>query len=448
MSHIIDRRLNSKGKNLSNKQRFVKRAREEIKKNVQDIANNRNIKDIDMDGAKIKVKSKSLEEPSFSHDPNTGERNYIHPGNDTFEEGDSVKKPQKGGDKGGPKAGEDGEGDDEFVFVLSRDEFLDLFFEDLELPDLVKKSLKEIRVKKNKRGGFTNVGNPATLDVKKTLKQAMGRRFGLHRPKKEDIIALELEIANLENDLEEDIVNGDILREECKLFLEEDKNKIALLKAKLESLNRKFKAIAWIDPIDTRYKLFVPVMQPNVQAAVFCLMDVSGSMGEHEKEIAKIFFTLLHLFVRKKYDKVELVFIRHTHNAQEVDEDTFFYDTGSGGTIVSAGLKEVASIIESRYDSNWNIYVAQVSDGDNWTGDNEKCRELLLNKILPRVQYYAYLEVKREVSTAVGMYYNRESDLWVEYEEIAELNEKMAMKRVSSKTEIFPIFRELFQKER
>ena len=134
-------------------------------------------------------------------------------------------------------------------------------------------------------------------------------------------------------------------------------------------LQRRRKVIAYIDPVDIRFNRFEPQPLPNANAVMFCLMDVSGSMGEREKDLAKRFFVLLHLFLKRRYERTDIVFIRHTHEAQEVDEETFFYSTQSGGTVVSTALEEMRRIIEERYPSReWNIYAAQASDGDNFAG--------------------------------------------------------------------------------
>jgi uncharacterized sporulation protein YeaH/YhbH (DUF444 family) len=107
---------------------------------------------------------------------------------------------------------------------------------------------------------------------------------------------------------------------------------------------------------------------------MFCLMDVSGSMGEREKDLAKRFFMLLHLFLKRRYERLDIVFIRHTHDAQEVDEHTFFYSRQSGGTIVSTALEEMKKIVHDRYATGeWNIYAAQASDGYTQTGDASRC---------------------------------------------------------------------------
>ena len=115
-----------------------------------------------------------------------------------------------------------------------------------------------------------------------------------------------------------------------------------------------------------RYRRFEPQPKPVAQAVMFCLMDVSGSMTEHMKDLAKRFFALLYLFLKRRYKHVDIVFIRHTHEAREVDEETFFYSPETGGTVVSTALEEMARIVDDRYPpDDWNIYAAQASDGDN-----------------------------------------------------------------------------------
>ena len=127
---------------------------------------------------------------------------------------------------------------------------------------------------------------------------------------------------------------------------------------------------------------------------MFCLMDVSGSMSEHMKDLAKRFYTLLYVFLTRRYRHVEIVFIRHTDRAEEVDEDTFFHDPTSGGTIVSSALEAMYEIVCARFrPSDWNIYAAQASDGDNSSSDGDAVSQLLTDKISRSAQFFAYLEV-------------------------------------------------------
>jgi uncharacterized sporulation protein YeaH/YhbH (DUF444 family) len=200
-----------------------------------------------------------------------------------------------------------------------------------------------------------------------------------------------------------------------------------------------------------RYRRFEQEPRPISQAVIFCLMDVSGSMNEHMKELAKIFFILLYLFVTRCYRHVEIVFVRHTDSAQEVDEDTFFYGTETGGTRVSAALEEMLAIVKKRYSPlDWNIYLAQASDGDNFTRDNPRTVSLMRDEILPLVQFAAYLEVSdapttpSTASSALGD--ERPSNLWQAYQEIGPAGGKFAMRKVHSRKDIYPVFRELFQR--
>ncbi len=140
----------------------------------------------------------------------------------------------------------------------------------------------------------------------------------------------------------------------------------------------------WIDPVDLRYRRFTQVPKPTARAVMFCLMDVSGSMSEQMKDLAKRFFLLLHVFLERRYKHVDLVFIRHTETAEEVDEETFFTDPRTGGTVVSSALTEFMRIQRARYpQDSWNIYVAQASDGDNSGSDTQKSVAMLENDILP-----------------------------------------------------------------
>jgi uncharacterized sporulation protein YeaH/YhbH (DUF444 family) len=181
------------------------------------------------------------------------------------------------------------------------------------------------------------------------------------------------------------------------------------------------------------------------QAVMFCLMDVSGSMTEHMKDLAKRFYVLLYIFLKRRYKNVDVVFIRHTHLAQEVDEDTFFNSPETGGTVVSTALEEMQRVVAERYNPDmWNIYAAQASDGDNTASDNERTAALLNGSILPSCQYYAYLEVGRDSEHFPPGFIRRESDLWQTYTEICRTGAPMAMRKVGHRRDIYPVFRELF----
>ena len=196
----------------------------------------------------------------------------------------------------------------------------------------------------------------------------------------------------------------------------------------------------WIDPVDMRYRRFTQAPKPSARAVMFCLMDVSGSMSEPMKDLAKRFFLLLHVFLERRYKRVELVFIRHTETAEEVDEQTFFTDPRTGGTVVSTALAEFARIQRERYPhDSWNIYAAQASDGDNSGGDTNRAVAMLENDMLPLVQHFAYIEVSQSGARIRG-----ETDLWRGYAPLSGRAPKLAMRRVSEAKDIFPVFRDLF----
>jgi hypothetical protein len=421
--NIIDRRLNPKGKSLANRQRFLRRARRYVREAVRKASAERRIADIG-DGERISIPADGLSEPMFRPDESVGRRDIVLPGNKKFVEGDRIRRPGGGAGRGS-RASPDGEGEDSFHFVLSRDEFLDIFLDDLELPDLAKKTITKSDNVLPARAGYSVSGSPSNLNLVRTMRNSLSRRIALNRPRPEDIRLLRDEIAELEAS-ENDPVRLDFLRRE------------------LERQLRRTRVIPFIDPVDVRFNRFEMVPKPATQAVMFCLMDVSGSMTEHMKDLAKRFFMLLYLFIARRYRDVDIVFIRHTHHAQEVDEETFFHSTESGGTVVSTALEEMKRVVASRYPTDdWNIYAAQASDGDNIVSDNPRLLRLLENDILPLCQYFAYLEVGEE--TDIG--HPRETNLWLTYEKVADPGRRFAMRRVRNRGDIFPVFRNLFARD-
>jgi uncharacterized sporulation protein YeaH/YhbH (DUF444 family) len=177
------------------------------------------------------------------------------------------------------------------------------------------------------------------------------------------------------------------------------------------------------------------------RAAMFCLMDVSASMDEDKKDLAKRFFTLLYLFLTRKYGEVDLIFIRHTDDAEEVDEDAFFHDTRSGGTVVYSALELAEKIRVERYAHGWNVYAAQASDGDAFGADPARSARFLRERLLPAARYYTYLELAATNASETT------STLWAEYERVAEAHGNFAMRRASEREQIYPVFRELFRKD-
>lgn len=432
--HFIDRRKNPKGKSLGNRQRFLKRAKAQIKEAVNKSLRERSLKEIDK-GEKISIPSKSTAEPKFGLDPDSGEREVVHPGNKEFAKGDKIKKPPKGGGKGkGKEASDSGDGEDAFQFTLTQEEFLDIFFEDLELPNLVKRSLKEIKAYAWKRAGITVAGSPTNLNLVRTMRNAHGRRLALKRPSTKEM-----------NELKERLFQLERIAQPDETQIAEKKD----ILAKLETMEARRRYVPFIDPLDVRYNAFEPTPVETTAAVMFCLMDVSGSMGEREKDLAKRFYMLLYLFLKRRYERVEVVFIRHTHHAEEVDEETFFYSRQSGGTVVSTAIEKMLEVQKDRFPAQeWNIYVAQASDGFTQSGDAKACVELLGEQVMPISQYYAYIEILDERELEVFSDADSGAELWRAYRTFAPGWPNFAQTRIARPQDIFPVFRELFAKDK
>ncbi len=419
MSQLIDRRQNAKKKSTVNRQRFLRRYKNQIKRAVSDAVGKRSITEIDR-GEEVVIPSRDISEPRFSHGKG-GRVERVLPGNDNFITGDRIKRPQGGaGSGGGDQASNSGEGEDSFAFELTREEFLDIYFDDLELPDLVKKELAKITTFKTVRAGVTTSGIPSNINVVRSMKQALGRRMALASPYKKQLREAEEALSQLSETAKKDKMT--------RLKLESD---IAFLK-------KKIKSVPFIDTLDLRYNHRVRLPSPSTQAVMFCIMDVSGSMDEAKKDIAKRFFILLYMFLTKNYEKIELVFIRHHTSAKEVDEEEFFYSRETGGTVVSSALELLNSIIDERYaPSAWNIYVAQASDGDNWHADSPYCQELLQEKIMPMLQYFSYIEIMPR----------HHQSLWEVYQQVREYYPNFAMENIDNVADIYPVFRQLFKRK-
>ncbi|AQU83087.1 MULTISPECIES: YeaH/YhbH family protein [unclassified Halomonas] len=423
MTYFIDRRPNAKHKSAVNRQRFLERYRKHIKRSVEEAVNRRSITDMER-GEKISIPTKDISEPVFQHGAG-GARNIVSPGNKEFLEGDRIRRPsgQGGGDGTGEGgASNQGEGTDEFAFTLSREEFLEFVFDGLELPNLQRKPLKSLDEVKMVRAGLARDGVPSRISITRSMREAYARRIAMRAPIKRALKEAQEALAAEES-------KDPVLRNPAR---------IAELKTEIERLEKRIEAVPFIDTYDLRYHQLAAQPQPSSQAVMFCVMDVSGSMTQNHKDIAKRFFLLLYLFLEKHYEKVELVFVRHHTAAREVSEEEFFYSRETGGTIVSSALTLVNKIIEKRYPAGqWNLYVAQASDGDNWDDDSNICRDLLIKQLMPQLQYYAYVEITP----------HDHQSLWHEYETVAEeFSERFAMRQIVDAGDIYPVFRELFKR--
>ncbi|MDQ8731599.1 YeaH/YhbH family protein [Bradyrhizobium sp. LHD-71] len=415
--YIVDRRLNPSGKSLENRQRFLRRAKALVQSAVKKSSQSRDIKDV-LEGGEVAIPLDGMNEPRFRREGGT--RDMVLPGNKKFIEGDMLPRSGEGG---GGKARQAGTGDSEdaFRFVLSREEFIDMFLDDLELPDLAKRRLASTEGEGIQRAGYTTSGSPANISINRTMQIAMARRVALRRPRARTLEELEAEAAAASGEYR------------------------AKLLEEIETLKAKMKRIPYIDPIDIRYRRFETMPKPVAQAVMFCLMDVSGSMSEHMKDLAKRFYMLLYVFLTRRYRHVDIVFIRHTDKAEEVDEETFFHGPASGGTLVSSALAAMNEIVRDRYrPSDWNIYAAQASDGDNLHADSELTGQLLTEMILPVTQFFAYLEVSEATVSVFDEM--PDSSLWTLYERLRTNGATLSMRRVAERSQIYPVFHELFHR--
>ncbi len=409
MSYIVDRRDNSKNKNAVNRQRFLDRYKKHIKKSVEDAIKNRNITDMKK-GKKVSIPESDLEEPVFHHGSG-GRRKSVHPGNREFDEGDKITRPPSGGSGDGNKASGEGEGEDDFFFTLSQEEFLNYLFENLELPNLAKRHLTGADSYKHKHGGYTTDGPAARLSIVRSFKQSKLRRNALIGRDKKRLA---------------------YLKEQLRLWTL-DYNTAYILNEEIEELEKKIKKTPFLDPNDLRYKLSIKQPVPIHQAVMFCLMDVSGSMGQKEKSLAKKFYLLLYLFLTQHYERVDIVWIRYHTVAKEVDEHEFFNSRETGGTVVSSSLKLMQKILKDRYPvEKWNLYAAMASDGDNFAQDVDLTKECV-EEVLPLLQYFAYVEISA-----------KPKNMWESFSDIT--GKTFARQRLNDDKDIYPVFQELFKK--
>ena len=422
LQSIIDRRLSGKNKSIGNRERFLRRYKEQIREAVKRAVDGRSIRDIER-AEDVTIPKKDISEPVFRHGSG-GTREMVHPGNKEYVRGDRIERPKGGqGGKGKGQASDSGEGEDDFTFTLSKEEFMQVFFEDLALPHLVRTQLAEVPEWRSQRAGYTSDGTATNLHVVRSMRGAIGRRIAIGADSRRQLRELEEELEALLRDAP----LGDVA---SRLQIVELESRIAVLRNRVAR-------IPFLDPIDLRFRNRVRVPVPSSKAVMFCLMDISGSMDEGRKDLAKRFFILLYLFLTRHYEKIDLVFIRHHTQAAEVDEQNFFHATETGGTVVSSALVLMEEIIRARYSpSEWNIYGAQASDGDNWHHDSGRCRELLADKILPQTRYFAYVQVAEE-----------EQNLWQEYAQLVGVSRQFAMRKATEASQIYPVFRDLFKKE-
>lgn len=456
MTQVIDRRKNTKGKSSENRQKFLKRVKGAIKEQLPNIISQRKIKDYGTAGGKVRIsKHKGISEPSFRNGEG-GKRDYVIPGNKEFIPGDTIPRDSGGGARGRTGSNE-GSWEDDFVIELSQKEFLDYLFEDLELPNMLERQLKSLEITKFKNAGFSKEGAPNKLSIIRSFKQSLSRRIAigsiLNKKLKEKQKLFDEYVLETQHLIDE--ANDNDNESEINNIINERKNNLKQLEWFKEfiKLEDRSKNLPFFDPIDLRYKQMVKYQVPSNHATMIMIMDNSGSMGIHEKTIARKFFYLLYAFLKREYEKIDLIFISHTIEAKVMEEEEFFNTQESGGTVVSSALELAASFVQ-KIGTKSNIYISQISDGDNYSDDDKICEEIILNDIVSYVQYFAYIQIddyhlseENSNQITISQLLGSNKGLWQVYEKISEDFNNFKIKRVYEEKDIYPVFQQLFEKQ-
>lgn len=383
----------------SDRLRHREKVRESIRENIADIVAEESI--IGREGDTIiKVPIRGIKEYRFVYGENSP---GVGQGDGETQEGDVVGKTSDKKERGVGSGGNE-PGTDYYETDVTIEEIIELMFDDLELPDLERKTLRQtISQRSTKRKGYRKQGIRVHLDKKRTVKSRIKRKLARERSE-------EREIKEKEN--------------ETTSFSAAD--------AKAEHFPFRYE--------DMRYRRRQPDISYDSNAVVICLMDTSGSMDNVKKYLARSFFFLLYQFVRSRYEAVDLLFIAHDTKAQEVGEDDFFYKGQSGGTMISSGYQKVLDIIEDRYHpSVWNIYCFHCSDGDNFTHDNNKAVKLA-GELCEKCNLFGYGEIKPDGSPSwEGSIINRLEEIEAENFEIL---------RIKKKEDVWSGFKSLLSKDK
>jgi uncharacterized protein len=393
--------------------RHRQKVRESIRENIADIIAEESIIGKNKDRI-IKVPLRGIKEYRFIY----GENNAgVGEGDGNAQPGQVVGKTGKEGQgKGDGRAG-DRPGVDYYETDVSLEELIDIMFEDLELPNLERRTLREIPSDHStRRKGYRHVGIRVRLDKRRTARQRVMRALATGR--KPDLGQVE---------------NAGEPRETGE---EEPEPQYAPAAGLRTPVKRRFP----FHQDDLRYKHLETDVREDSNAVVICIMDTSGSMDTMKKYLARSFFFLLYQFISTRYRNVEIVFIGHHTEASEVTEEEFFHKGESGGTFISSGYQKALDIITERYHpSLWNIYAFHCSDGDNFDSDNPAA--LRTAKQLAEVcNLFGYGEIK-----PLGSRYYESSMLNV-FRRLDEPNFQAVL--IERKEDIWPSFKAFLSKDR
>lgn len=441
---LIDRRKAGKGKSINNRKKLLKRVRSFIKTSLpQNIGQGGVAGTGTVSSSPVRVASDALEEPYFCY-AKGGKSTVVVIGNDTYDRGDKIEVTS--GEANGTGAGPGESGEDDFIVNVARDEFLDLFFDDCELPNLRNEKFTDKLENKFQQSGFTSTGNPSQLSVIRSYKQSLARRWAFQSPYKKEREELERELRHLEE--------GSGV---AKYISEKKRNaRIKEILLRLDEINAKIAALNGFDKVDLRYKKYEAKPLKTIESVLIMIMDISGSMGQEEKTIARRWFALLYAFIKRRYGSTDLVFIAHHDEAFEMNENDFFSTRINGGTSVSPALELANKIIVSRYDPNQtNIYVSHASDGDNWESDNPNVIDQVIGSgnLAGKIQMFSYVEVgKRRGSTwfSMGSSAPKENtNLWETYDYCRENlpRKKMSLSIIETPDDCYGVFKNVFKKD-
>ncbi len=433
---IIDRRNTGRGKSLPNRERLLRRIKEYIRDSNPNTFGASGVKGTSAQStgttgaSPVAIARSALYEPTFHYASSTGEHDIVLIGNKTkdgFERGDDFPlSGEEEGSGGGP--GEDGE--DDFVINISREEFLKYFFEDCELPNLQETAERDIPELMPKHAGFSRDGNPAQLSLSRSYKQSFPRRRALTKAARDELEELELEQANLQARLDENPLDASANARWKEVTY------------RIEELKAKIAGVPFFEHVDLRYRKSEKVLVKSADAVFIMVMDVSGSMGEEEKRIARKMFSLQYAFIQRHYPQTDLVFIAHTDTPHEMTEEEFFTTRLSGGTVISPAYELVHKIIKERYDHNTtNIYLSQVTDGDNWTTDNPLIIPALEGSgLLAKLRHMCYIQVMN----GYGGY--GADQFFTIMKSIKGSNPKLDLSRIQNEEEVFGLFKDIYRR--
>ena len=377
----------------ADRSRHRKKIERAIKDSIRDVVAEESI--IGQNGnKKVRIPVKGIREHRFVYGSNENNKKVGSAQGHDIKEGQQIGKKQKqrgqgNGDKAGNEAGEE-----MYEIEMSLEELAEYLFADLNLPDLEKKRFKFITEEKMKRKGKRPYGIRPRLSKKETIKQKIRRKkaaikAGTHDPESDDRFTFH------ESDL--------------------------------------------------RYKHIAPVQKDNTTAVIFFIMDVSGSMTKSKKFLARSFFFLLYQFINHRHSSVDVVFISHTSEAFEVNEEQFFTRAPSGGTLVSTGLVKAEEIIEKRYHpNNWNIYTFYCGDGDNWSTDNDNAIESF-KRLKEMNQMMCYTEIGEISKYEHGNFFQTFGSVELLWDKVTPLEDKSFKKvRLGTHNDIWKSFKKLF----